>query len=142
MNDDAIIFVVVGSIGLVWAAFFPDWFRRQADKAKPRLTKKHGSFISGLRAEQHDSQPLTDEESWNLIREAATLQSRVVTALFCIFTMSVPVVYPLYAGAVSGPNIPYWQEPLLGVSLGLMFAIIFRVCGNIAFRVHARRLVS
>jgi len=142
MSDDVFIFVIVGGIALASAAFCPGWYRKQAEKARPRLVEKHGEYVSRVHSQFGDLQALTEEESWDLIREAVTLKSRVSIALFSIFAMSVPIVYPLYAEAVSGPNIPYWKELLLGVSLGLAFATIFRFCGNVAFRFRIRQLVD
>ena len=142
MSDDAIIFVFVGAAGLALAVLYPEWFRKKAEKTRPRLVEKHEDYVSGIRAQFGDSQPFTVEESWDLIREAVTFRARVSTAIFSIFVMAVPVLYPLYAEAVSGPNIPYWKGLLLGISFGLMFAIIFRICSNVAFRIRIRQLVE
>ena len=142
MSEDTTIGVVVGFIGLAWAAFSPDWFRKQVEKSRPRLVKKHEDLVSDMYAQFGDPQNLTDEESWRLIREAVTFQSRLSAALFFVVMMAVPFLFPLYAATVSGRNLPYWQELLLGVSLGLMLGLMLRVCGKAAFRIRVRQLVD
>ena len=132
----------MGAIGLAFAAFNPGWFRNQAEKARLRLVEKHVDYVSRSLAKFGHSQALTDDESWDLICDAVTFKSRISIGLFSIFAMSVPALYPLYAEAVSGPNVPYWKEFLLGISLGLGVAIILRTCGNVAFRIRIRRLLD
>ena len=124
------------------AVVHPEWYRKSTEKTRVRYVDKHAKYLAWIRGEYGDSKSFSDDDLWEVIREAVTLKTRVAIALFSLLVMGIPTLYPVYAEALLGTNPPYWQELVLGVSGGVIFGAVLKLCGTVALRARIRQLVD